>query len=251
MQYIGITGFMNWQETETVLSHFDICDPKLMVGVLVSSKTLEGIPTRWPNRFPPIDNVPTIFSSSGRTFNTIHYCPGEGHLLPGPLIDWVDRWVAAGLLDGIQFNACWPNCHEIEQAHELLREKMDLKIILQIGQQAFEEADQSPTEIVNRLTDWYGGLIDGVLLDLSGGYGQELDPDYLRPFLAAIHHERLALDLGIAGGLWAENLHLIEPLLEESPDLSIDAEGRLRDDGDHLDLAKASAYVSVALELFG
>ena len=58
------------------------------------------------------------------------------------------------------------------------------------------------------------------------------------------------MGLVVAGGLSPTTLHLVQPLIEEFPDVSIDAEGRLRDHEDHLDLQVAGQYLSKAFKMF-
>jgi len=58
------------------------------------------------------------------------------------------------------------------------------------------------------------------------------------------------MGLGVAGGLSPTTLDLVRPLTNEFPDLSIDAEGRLRTPEDHLDLAVSSEYLRKAFEMF-
>ena len=58
---------------------------------------------------------------------------------------------------------------------------------------------------------------------------------------------------GIAGGFSAETLPnlITDKILLEFPSTSIDAEGKLRDVNDDLDIEKAKAYVAKAYEMFG
>ena len=69
----------------------------------------------------------------------------------------------------------------------------------------------------------------------------------LREYLATIQAKELGVGLGVAGGLCAERLYLLDGLLDEFPNLSIDAEGRLRDANDQLDLSAAKDYVLGAI----
>lgn len=80
---------------------------------------------------------------------------------------------------------------------------------------------------------------------------RSFDTDKTREYLRALEDMDLDIGLGVAGGLSAETLHLVEPLIEEFPDLSIDAEGRLRDESDKLDLTAAKRYAVKSLDMFG
>jgi hypothetical protein len=58
------------------------------------------------------------------------------------------------------------------------------------------------------------------------------------------------IGLGVAGGLGPDSLNLVEPLIAKFPNLSIDAEGRLRNNQNDLDLKAMSDYLAKALQLF-
>ena len=104
----------------------------------------------------------------------------------------------------------------------------------------------SPEEAARRARE-IAGLANDLLLDVSGGQGRPLDPAALLPFLRALADT--GLGLGVAGGLSASNLHLLEPLLAELPELSFDAETCLRDEEDRLDLERVREYVQAGLRL--
>ena len=70
--------------------------------------------------------------------------------------------------------------------------------------------------------------------------------DDARALMLALRNTYPHLGIGIAGGLSADTLPHIAGLLQEIPDLSIDAEGQLRDENDHLDVNKAVRYVLAA-----
>ena len=84
-----------------------------------------------------------------------------------------------------------------------------------------------PETLFTQLVGAHLPMIDAILVDSSGGKGKPFDAvkgaEYLR---AARKHPTLGI--GIAGGLGPETLHLLDPLVKEFPELSIDAEGRLR-----------------------
>ncbi|MDO8571756.1 MAG: hypothetical protein Q7R79_03695, partial [bacterium] len=94
----------------------------------------------------------------------------------------------------------------------------------------------------------YEQLIDYVLLDPSGGTGKMFDPRVERTYLDKLAD--LGVGLGVAGGLSPSTLHLLQPLINDYPNLCIDAEGRLRNQDDQLDLTVAGSYLQKAYELF-
>jgi hypothetical protein len=93
-------------------------------------------------------------------------------------------------------------------------------------------------------------MINGILIDASGGTGKPLQPRKTLAFLRAIRERDSGIGLGVAGGLCSATLDLVEPLLAEFSDLSIDAEGKLRTQEDDLDVKVAQTYLLRALQMF-
>ncbi|MBW4061688.1 hypothetical protein HJC99_03925 [Candidatus Saccharibacteria bacterium] len=130
----------------------------------------------------------------------------------------------------------------------------DIALVLQLGKSAFEMVDHDPQRMVDEL-DKYGDSIDYVLLDLSMGKGRAMQADELLSALRLIRQELPGLGLAVAGGLGPETVHLLEPIAREFPDISIDAQGRLKhpdapvDDRGHMvstvpaDPARSEQYI--------
>jgi len=77
--------------------------------------------------------------------------------------------------------------------------------------------------------------------------------DELLPFARAIKKSFPALGIGAAGGLGPVTIGLVKPLVKEFPDLSIDAQGQLRESGsilDPVDWDMAGVYLAQAIRLF-
>lgn len=249
--YIGITGFMSLDEVEEIMKLI----PKnpshaLMVGVLASYRTLRCEPQKRPNRNPRLIDIQDIFpcrwlhrNGKRMTHNLVHYNTKDASSLADQLCKMAR--CSKSDCDGFQLNIAWPPQKELEK---FLQQYMR-RIVLQVGGRALKELEKSPTELANRIFDYYG-LIDAVLLDMSGGLGRPLDANMLRPYLEKLRETWPDLGLGVAGGLSAETLHLVEPIIRDFPDVSIDAEGRLRDAEDRLDMEKAKTYFLGALEMF-
>lgn len=242
--YIGITGFMSRNEIQSVLDSMPKDSNRLlMVGVLASLKTVRGEQNKWPNRYPRVGHIGNIFFRDSRALNLIHYNTKE----PESLAEQLDEMTVLGgpNLDGFQLNLAWPSYKAISDHQR----EWDSIIVLQIGGRAFEMVNHSPQELAERVSA-YENVVDYVLLDPSGGYGVPFDTDKARgAYLEALKAKNLNLGLGVAGGLSPTTLNLIQPLLSDFPDLSIDAEGRLRDSTDNLDLSVASQYVQGACSL--
>ena len=144
----------------------------------------------------------------------------------------------------------WPDPGQI--AEGIHRSRKQIEIILQIGKNALEEANNDPEAVVEKLVD-YEDVIHRVLLDKSMGKGLGMDAAALMPFARAIRENFPSLGLGAAGGLGPETMHLVAPLVRMFPDISIDAQGRLRPSGsalDPIDWSMASAYLIKTLPIF-
>ncbi len=126
----------------------------------------------------------------------------------------------------------------------------DYRIVLQVGQKAVETAGGTPRDVVNRLSH-YLGVINDVLFDPSGGFGKPFDTERACEFLSAIAEQGWGIGLGVAGGLGPDSLNLVEPLIVKFPNLSIDAQGRLRNAENELDLDAVRTYLAKALQMFG
>lgn len=252
--YIGITDFMSAEQARAMLSVFSqqsinsVLQRKLMVGVMMSYKTLVGIYTRWTKAFPSNDAVAKIFVSDPPAFNTLHYADYDG-------IDVVKCLPAAVQIGGenihaLQLDMIWPDPVAIE---EVSRQYPDLQIILQVGKNAFQAIGDDVAGLLSRL-EQYGEHLDYVLLDRSMGRGLPMEPERLRPFLRALKHERPDLGLAVAGGLGPNTVQVVQSLVSEFPSLSIDAQGRLRPSGDALnepiDWNMAEEYLRKAIDIF-
>lgn len=254
--YIGVTGIMTRAESvslfEAAKVYFLHANRQLMIGTLASSKTLAGKPNRWPGRFPEIEDIADILFFDiwypPRLLNLIHYSTDEPDTLYQQMKEVTER---GGLhLNGIQLNVCWPDPdHLAKYRHRYPRNTL----VLQVGKRAMMEVG-SPVTCAAEVGK-YANLIDYVLIDPSGGTGTVLNPDQILPYLARIRDIKIMssdvnypIGIGVGGGLRADNLHILEPLLAEIPDLCIDAEGQLRNELDNLDLEKACTYLRAAFQ---
>ena len=97
----------------------------------------------------------------------------------------------------------------------------------------------------------YCDVVTDILVDASGGHSKDIDPFFAAAMVRTIRAEvGPTVGIGIAGGLCAETLPTVAALVVDH-DLSIDAEGRLRNDRDELDLDKARAYLNAAAAMWG
>ncbi|MDD3102287.1 MAG: hypothetical protein PHE59_04050 [Patescibacteria group bacterium] len=246
--YIGITGFMKPEEVSEILLKVKIPENrKIMVGVLANSKTLGGLKNeKFPGRYPSLNQIYKIFPDNPQVLSLIHFNTKERDIL----YDQLGKLTAISgqYLHGFQLNMAWPDPYVLKMYRA---KNPGVKIILQIGNHALEMVGHNPQECANRIMK-YKGFVNHVLLDSSGGYGRVLDiletKRYLDVLMPTI--KNMDVGIGIAGGLNPDTLHLIEPIIRNFPNVSIDAEGGLRDSNDHLKLDKAIAYLQTAIEMF-
>lgn len=250
--YVGITDFTSFKQVEAMLKVFKKhlkpgSTRRLHVGVMMSRKTLRGIETKWSKAFPPKDTISSIFGSY-ETYNCLHYADYDHSK---------DYWNDLGLaisyggggLKAVQLDMVWPDCTDIVRT--LMVSRRNPEIVLQVGKNAIEQAGNDPLAVVERLKD-YEGWISRVLLDKSMGRGIGMDATDLIPYVRAIKEHIPDLGLGVAGGLGPKSMGLVEPLVREFPDLSIDAQGQLRPSGnalDPIDWKMARGYLVQALAL--
>lgn len=259
--YISITGFTSPGEVRRMLNVFRHHSKlgrevhfKLGVGVTITRKTLNDLPTKWSAICPTNDLVADIFVSDGKPqkwsgtdywlFNKLHYADFDG-------IDILANLFKATQFGGKNMNALqldmiWPD-PEILRAY---REKYpNIKIILQINRIAFDQIANDPEKLVERLLP-YGKTINYVLLDKSMARGLPMKAHELEPFVKIIN-PRTSLEVVVAGGLGPDTLHLLGETLPHYL-VSIDAQAQLCEGNNALnptDWDRAGEYLRKALSL--
>jgi len=202
--------------------------------------------------------VGVVLKRLGEGFTTaVHYNSRNCDDLEGEIAELlaVDGMYASGACCRAQLNIANPD----EEALARLRNRFqDLELILQIPLSIPElETIASLTKYLSR----YGGLVDHVLLDPSGGRGTELSDELLETAAQALTVADGDYHVGIAGGLCGENLaSRIGSARQElgSMPLSIDAETKLRGGrfedvrvGDVLNPERVANYLREAVRVLG
>lgn len=251
--YIGITGFMNDGSADRIFVDFKQRRPLsksapegdriLMIGVLASLKTFYGELNKYPNRYPAIKEINEIFiCSPSNVLNLIQYNTGYTETLYPQMVALTEM---ASNMDGFQLNIAWP---DEDQLRAYKKHYPDKIIVLQVGRKALDMA-KKVLGLKTCLTG-YKGLIDYVLFDPSGGKGEPFDVLEILPCLRVARNVfGKSVGLGVAGGLSSKTLGVLNPVIKEFPDISIDAEGRLRDSNDHLSVVGAELYIEKAFEV--
>lgn len=252
--YIGITDFTKKEEVWNMVNVFNNnfhsrFKRRLHVGVMMSYKTLNGIPTKWSNAFPPNHVVADIFVSPREVYNCLHYADYDRSV---GFANDLTRAIKLGgfLLDAVQLDMVWPDPREIGEA--LTESLIPIEVILQVGKNAMEEVDNDPEAVVKKLES-YEGVFHRVLLDKSMGKGLGMDANALLPYARLIKQHFPKIGIGVAGGLGPNTMELVRPIVEEFPEVSIDAQGRLRPSGnalDPIDWDMAKVYLEKAIKMF-
>ncbi len=244
--YIGVTGFVSRSEVQSIFNTIPENSSRLlMVGVLARYKTLKGIQNKWPNRYPKVEDIDSIFFRHDKILNLIHYSTKETESLADQLTEITQ--FCSPYLNGFQLNMAWPSPKAISQYCALYN--WDKKIVLQIGSKALKAVNNSPKILASRVAE-YKYIADYALIDPSGGLGIPFNTDRARDYLEALSVKKLHMGFGVAGGLSPTTLDLVEPLIKDFPSLNIDAEGKLRDQKDHLDIDLTTKYIRKAFKLF-
>lgn len=236
---VGITGFTTRAEVDAARAVLS-ADIPLMVGVLVSEKSLRGERPRLWRRYPRPEDVAGIFSDDPRCLNLIHYCADEP---PGPTT--LDHLIttAGPHLHGFQFNGAWPKPATLA----LLSGR---HVVLQV-----RPIDGDP-DALDRLRAAFDALRKcraHVLIDGSGGRGIPLHPDVADAWGMTIRgHFGNDVGLVFAGGLGPEHLWRLAAPIQDF-NASIDVEGPVRDgdEGGVLNPNKVRDFLRVAGEIFG
>ncbi|MCC7522393.1 hypothetical protein IT407_01135 [Candidatus Uhrbacteria bacterium] len=242
--YIGVTGYVSSNEVRLSLECLKRADVNsrvlLMVGVLASSKTINGGTNRYAHRYPPVSRIAEIFTADPGAINLIHYATDDLGTLPTQL----ERMIQLGgaNLHGFQINVCWPE-------PELLAPIKGMRVVLQLGSNALKLCAHNPANIAERLRR-YRGYITDVLIDGSGGKGISMNAAELLPLTRSLVESFPDLGIGVAGGLSAVSIDLVQPLFDAGLRPSIDAEGQLRDPDDILNLHKTLGYLEAAVRLY-
>lgn len=157
-------------------------------------------------------------------------------------------YVAMGIMEAFTPSLLQINDHS-PNLDPLVDECRD-DIILRIGPETLPCLQGEPKRIAAYAETYSACTYLRIMLDASAGRGIPLDVDFTLACLEAIREAIPDVELGISGGLDAETLPRILPIIREFPHVSISAEGRLRTPDDKLDVVKAVAFIEKAYELF-
>lgn len=258
--YIGITDFETPGQVQQMLDLFEkISADKqkrlFMVGIMMSYKTLNGLETKWSKVWPTNEQIGNFFLQNPFVFNTLHYADFADQTTIDDLMNALRYADSNRTLHCIQYDMPWPRYDMVAQARDFFNSQRgrSLQSVLQVGSVAIRECDNKMHQVVQTIGK-YRKVVDYILLDFSGGKGIPMDVQLLLKYIREIK-SKYGDDFGIAtaGGLGPATMHLIDPIVSEFPDISIDAQGKLHIDNDSLkptDPKKQKAYLHAAMKMF-
>lgn len=250
--YIGITDICSAEQGTALVdvlrsTYRPFWTPRLGVGIMMSYKTLNGIDTKWAKAFPKNEDIESIWPADPDVYNVLHYADYDGN----PLLPNLQKAMRyAPSCDAIQLDMVWPNPHDVL---EFRMSYPDTAVFLQVSDPALTRCSRYVAKAAAYVA-MYQDALDVALLDMSMGTGKSLDEDLLGSLVDALFEECPGLSLAVAGGLGPDTLHLADSLFKKDPQLSIDAQSRLRPSGnalDPLDMGYCERYLRGAAERYG
>jgi len=241
-KYIGITGFKTQEEIVRCKvgswSYSEGKGPIVMYGILTSKKSI-AYPLREGTRRPSLENLSSVLEEIPfESLPTIHHCTDNRHFSEElDIILSQDRIYDRGLVKAMQINQRLPEISELEK---IKKNYSNLKIILQL-----EPEDLANPKHTGKIVNNYDGLADYVIIDPSRGVGITLDMHNSLDVLKEIKINAMPV---IAGGLNPNNVREVINFFrkEYGHNFCIDAEGKLRDESDTLDINKMQSYLKEA-----
>jgi|GEM_PF-2869426 len=234
--YIGITGFKDLEEIQMVKDANGIYvpaseyeknrQPPVMYGALTSSKRMDE-PTKSGSRSPAYEKLPELLANvPAESIPMVHYAPRSKERL-GPDLEKIMR-DTKGTRAGIQINDAWPNRDTL---YKLQQQYGPVPMVLQLPKEVLQT--ENPAEMLGKISG-YNGIVSYVLLDPSGGRGENIDTGRYGPLLKGLAHQyrqQQGPTIIIAGGLGPDGIEgklgAFATAVDYSP-FGIDAETNLR-----------------------
>ncbi|MBI5654735.1 hypothetical protein HZC53_03740 [Candidatus Uhrbacteria bacterium] len=241
--YVGIKGFTTRTEVERVLTAAPKFSHAVMVGMLMNQYVLAHKQVPHPKRYPDIRRLGEIFISHPQALNMVCYQSIALDSLFDQLSEIRER--VGPCLQGFQLDLIEPPMSALERIRHAWPE---LKLSLRINREMFRRSMHRPVALANTVSG-YAGLLDYAFVDFTNGDGVPCSPDLLRSILSYMRQADIPFRLGIGGGLGVYTLSPLKALLRELPDLCLDADFRLRNDDDELDLEASGEFLNRAARL--
>lgn len=248
-RYLGVVGVTTRAMAQSAHATYEQCvrdrgerTVRLMLGVCVDNRTLDGLPSTHPETVPDRDRVPELMYGDLRVLNLVHYSTSRPRT---GLAQQLTRALELGgsACDGLLLNVDWPS----EMALGTFRTHApDAELILRIPSVDVARGIEKPGWLCEALAR-YSGLVDHVLLCAPNPDGAPSTMHRLALLLMQLEAAELSLGLGIAGGFCAENLDmLLAPVLDRYWRVSITAQRGLQGKTGALEHDAVARYIFAA-----
>lgn len=228
--YIGVTDFVSHDQVlQAVACIPEYINRRLHVGVMMSYKTLNGIPTDtgWEKIWPDEKGLHDIFQPHPRVFNVLHYADyaDPDWTTTQHLVKAINK--CGPYVQGLQLDMVWPVSSLI---HEFKSQFPHVEVILQVGKKALGKMEDSKRSLDDRLRP-YLDSVDYFLIDWGMGTGKPMHVpsilDYVSDASKLVSPDRIA----VAGGIGPETFLPLERVFAYSKNLSTDMQGQMRSSG--------------------
>lgn len=230
---------------------------ELFAGILVSDKTMAGLPNSHPDCFPPVDEIPSLLAYYEGLGYIIHFCTANarcGDTLQKLMGICEQPGHNQNCLTGFQINHPNPNLRDLKVALKHLRARREgveqkSRMILWVGPGILGMRWQEPERIISHIQPYrQAEAITDVLLDWSGGQGQPFDPAKLYDAIGLIRNHFPDLGITLGGGLGPDNTYGQLSDLAQSYRLSADAQSALfHPETERLAPDQASKFITESL----
>lgn len=244
--YIGATDFTSRSQVERAKAAIPAgVNRRLHVGVMTSYKVLTNQPSKWADVWLKPHQIQELFQDDG-SYNVIHYAD-YGHTeidrAPTTVLDLVKAWDMCGAyVHAMQLDMVWPAESLIQ---EFLYARPNAEVILQVSSTAINDVGDEWLDYING----YDNLVHYILLDTGMGRGVEFDPQAALSRVRQVLKETYFFEpyrIAVAGGLGPNTYGNLKPIFDVYPEVSCDAQGKLRPSGnamDPLDIDLTEQYI--------
>lgn len=225
--YIGITGFKTQPEVAEAAQlfgeHLQYTEYIAMFGFIASNKRLANWDVGGTNS-PAAKELTTLTALvSNEYLPMIHYYTPNRDTLAQEIKTLFTETGLYTSCQAVQLNVHWPDQNQLEL---IKKDFPDMHIVLQLKKQALEE----PLNELIKKTKAYDGLVEYVLVDPSGGTGEDFDLSNCTIIMKSVQYVLPRTCIGIAGGLSGENVYermkSVATIVKQ--DFCVDAQGKLR-----------------------
>ena len=246
LPYIGVTDFTSRiQVLEAVACIPTWVNRRLHVGAMTSYKVVHGIPTEtgWENIWLNEKGQRDLFQPHPRVFNVLHYADyGRPYLTTSE--DLIAACKKAGpYLQGLQLDMIWPHPRLLRDVKNAFP---NLEIIVQVSKKAIDDFDTAVTYHFRYKLRAYLPYASYFLIDYSMGKGELMDIPFVLRYLREANEIIPFANLSVAGGLGPTTSDPYKMVIELSPSISCDAQGKMRSSGkatDPIEMPLVCGYI--------